>query len=103
VRDSHNRSAIKHFRDINNHCQLVSTGSFLAARSAVPPPVVEYERWFVSVRGKTGKTSIDGRKLRRIVQMARNGCGASEIGASVGMAGGTVRGWLARLPAELAP
>lgn len=78
-------------------------GPLVACHSTAPPPVEEYEAWLAAHPvGKRGKSVVTAAKLRRMVQMKRNGCGLVEIGRGCGgLSGGTVHKWLNLLPSGL--
>ncbi len=87
-------------------CHYYHIGPLVRAHSAAPPPVLEYDAWVAAhtVSPKEGgrKIRLDGRTLRRVVVMRRNGCTFKEIGGSIGASANIARRWLAALPPELA-
>ena len=81
-------------------------GTDLAIRSAVPPPVAEYDAYLVgrNVRFRLTNhgTQKTGYRLRRIVVMRRAGASWKECGEATGISGSTAKEWVEFLPLELA-
>jgi len=93
-------------RDANG-CEVrvisVAPGRGLAMHNTGLPPVVEYDA-FVSLQlAKTrGRQNIiDGKKLRRIALMRRDGNSLKECGVAVGVSFSCVHKWLNILPIHL--
>ena len=77
-------------------------------------PLEAYEAWLSAnynvglthanhISRASFKVKINGRMLRRMVQMRRDCCSYNEIGQGVGLADTRVRAYLISLPEELAP
>lgn len=98
---AHCDAATSAFRGFSGCSQLVSMAAFIPARSAEPPPVADYDAWFASNMGKHAHSDFSGRKLRRAVQMVRNGCNHREIADALGTSTNAVGAWLRKLPPEL--
>jgi hypothetical protein len=81
-------------------------GTDLQMRSAVPPPVAEYDEYLrrrnLRFRSPNHGTQISGFRLRRIVVMRREGMTWKECGEAVGVSGRTAKSWVEFLPMALA-
>jgi hypothetical protein len=96
--------------DGGSSCHLVSMAIYLRVRTQAPPPVAEYEAWYqenAAARGKrrvgcAGSAQMDGSKLRRAVVLIRNGHSLNSAGKILRHSAPALKGWLDRLPPELA-
>lgn len=101
---SHNRAAIRGLRDQSgSSAHLYHKGVYVAVHSAAPPPVEVYDQWIADnhpLKRRCGG-AIEGRKLRRMVVMRRQGSSLKECGEAVGHSKHFARSWLSLLPTEL--
>lgn len=81
--------------------RLVSLAHLISVQNRAIPTADEYQKWFDGVRSPDprAKSPITGAKLRRAVQMVRNGCSQAEISRAIGT---NATRWLKMLPPELA-
>jgi hypothetical protein len=88
----------------NQHCQLVSLGTFLKVQNRPLASADDYAAWLATARSDDPRSRcpIDGNKLRRIVQMRRNGATWKEVGSAIGKGGTGAARWVNALPPELA-
>jgi hypothetical protein len=92
----------------NTHCELFSGAGAVAVQNKRLASTDDYEGWFSAELAKVdararASVKMDGRKLRRAVQMVRNGFNPTEIGKTIGVNGPNVALWVSRLPEELRP
>lgn len=87
----------------NNHCQTVSLAGLVRVQNAELASITDYDTWLSSAvsEDRRAKTKATGAKLRRAVQMVRNGCSRAEIARATGCS--SIMAWVKRLPAELRP